>query len=290
MGRKKTIRLITLNVMFVIFSLASAFTGTMAWFFANKNVETTATTFSIKALDGVQFDLYYLDHFVIDQSATKDGNYDSVISAYSGYEIPAANPVFVPITFENDEVVIDNTVHNLNPMDIEHLWPAHRLTYAIAITEGTLSRFTLSSWDEERDPAIITQVADEDVEISLSWAINIYGGAYYVSSTNSVTDDIATGFTSYVNDNTLVDKFTYSQTNIAPETKAAIRILDSVSGAEEANKRVVLYFTIEFSDDDSTYYTYANPYYVKDTLGNSNCYQGLSLNDLSFVLAQEKRR
>lgn len=47
MGRKKTIRLITLNVMFVIFSLASAFTGTYAWFNATRNAAAAAESFSI---------------------------------------------------------------------------------------------------------------------------------------------------------------------------------------------------------------------------------------------------
>ena len=268
-----------------VFSLASCFVGTMAWFASNSSVEATGMSISVKAEQGVQFDLYYLDHFAIDQSTTKDGNYDSVISAYAGYEIAAANPVFNPVTYEDDEVVLNSTVHNLNPMDINHLWPAHRLTYAIVVTEGSLASFTLDTWDEVRDPTVLTQVNDEDVEVSLSWAINMYGGAYYVTETNSVTDDIATGFASYVSDNSLTDKFTYSQTNIAPVSKPAITILNSISGASGDNKRVILYFSIEFSDDNSTYYSYSNPYYVKDTLGNSNCYESLSLTDLSFALA-----
>ena len=155
---------------------------------------------------------------------------------------------------------------------------------SVVVTSGTLNRFVLSSWDEVRSDEVLTRVNDEDVEVSLSWAIDMYGGAYYVSSTASVIDDIATGFTSYTADNTLTDRFTYSQTNIAPETKPEISILNSISGASGENKRVIVYFSVEFSDDDSTFYSYNNPYYVKDTLGNSNCYESLQLTNLLFKL------
>lgn len=36
------------------------------------------------------------------------------------------------------------------------------------------------------------------------------------------------------------------------------------------------FFTVEFSDDNTTYYQYNNGgYYVKNTNGNSSCYEGL---------------
>ena len=187
----------------------------------------------------------------------------------------------------NDKYSNDNIIDAVDPTAINHLWPAHKLTYAIVISSGTLQSFSLSSWDEVTSPSVLTQVGGQDVEISLSWAINMYGGAYYVSSTATVTDDIATGFTTYnsdIDNNTLVDKFTYSQSNIAPAQKTSINILNSISGTSGNDKRVILYFSIEYSDDSSTYYTYNNPYYVKDTLGNSNCYEKLSLTDLEFLL------
>ena len=264
--------------MTAIFSLFSVFTATYAWFSSNKDVSVSGASISVKALEGISFDFYYLHHFA--GSPNKDGNYNAGIDAYAGYENAFANPVFVKVNYDSEGNVTDA----VDPTSINHLWPAHKLTFAVVVTSGTLNRFVLSSWDEVRSDEVLTRVNDEDVEVSLSWAIDMYGGAYYVSSTASVIDDIATGFTSYTADNTLTDKFTYSQTNIAPETKPEISILNSISGASGENKRVIVYFSVEFSDDDSTFYSYNNPYYVKDTLGNSNCYESLQLTNLLFKL------
>lgn len=267
-----------------IFSLASVFTGTYAWFVTNQSVTAVTNSITIKAETGLDFELYYLRHFAVDQSTTKDGNYNAGIDTFAGYENAYPNPVFVKVNYDNS----GNVTNADAPTDINHLWPAHKLTYAIVVTQGSLSSFNLFSWSEVTLPSVVTQVNSGDVEISLSWAINMYGGAYYITSTEEVTDDIASGFATYnadITNNTLVDKFTYSQSNIAPTTKPSITILNSISGTAGNTKRVVIYFSIEFSDDSSTYYTYNNPYYVKDTLGNSNCYEKLSLTNLMFRLA-----
>lgn len=286
MAKKRTqkntiITKIAVSTMIAIFSLASAFAGTYAWFTSMSPVSVSGATFKIKSPNGIQFDLYYLHHFAVDQSTNKNGNYNYDTDIFAGYEIAYANPVFVQVNYDSD-----GSVSDLNdPTNISHLWPAHKTTYAIVVTSGTLNSFSLDSWDEVRLPSVLTQVNDQDVEISLSWAIDMFGAAYYISSTATVEDDIATGFTSYLNDNAITDKFLYSQTNIAPAVKPSINIVDSISGASGDNKRVILYFSIEFSDDSSTYYTYNAPYYVKNTSGNSNCYENLSLTDLVFKLA-----
>ena len=270
-----------------IFSLASVFSATYAWFASQNSVEATGMAVSVKAEDGIQFNLYYLDYFAVNQSVDKekDGNYDSVINAYAGYERATANPVFKLVNYDANGNVINDDVHGLNPMNITNLWPAHRLTYAIVIDSDNLSSFYLDSWSEVRDPNVLTQVENQDIQVSLSWAINIFGGAYYVSNTGNVLNDIKTGFASYTSDNNVVDKFTYSQTLRAPEgTKPSLNIVDTVSGTSGNNDQIILFFTIEFSDDNSTFYSYNNPYYVKDTLGNSNCYENLSLTNLSFRL------
>lgn len=273
-----------------IFSLFSVFTATYAWFSTNKDVNVSGASIKVKALDGIEYNLYYLDYFGIKNGAGyKDGNYDTVARSFAGYELATANPVFKKINFNEDGSVIDDPDYNLDPTSINHLWPAHKLTYAIELTSGTLNFFNLDSWGEITSPDSVTRINNEDVEICLSWAIDIYGGAYYVTNTGeeNVLADIATGFTSYVNDNTVEDKFLYSETNMAPAEKPSISVVDSISGDSGDSKRVILYFSIEFSDDSSTYYTYSNPYYTKDELGNSNCYEKLSLTDLSFKLSQE---
>lgn len=276
-----------------IFSLASAFVGTYAWFASNGTAEATGMSVSVKAEEGIQFNLYYLDYFAVSQSTVKDkdGNYDSVIETYAGYEIATANAVFKPVNYDSNGNVLNDQDHNSNPMNITHLWPNHKLTYAIVITGGNFGGFNLDTWGEVKNPNVLTQVNGQDVQVSLSWAIDIFGGAYYVTSSNSITDDITTGFSSYLTDlahETLVDKFTFNQTSTI--TYDSLNIVNSISGTSGENKRAILYFSVEFSDDPSTFYSYSNPYYVKDTLGNSNCYESLSLTNLSFKLLQEKRQ
>ena len=273
-----------------LFSLFSLFTGTLAWFASNNTVEATGASVSVKAADGVNFDLYYLHHFEIDQSTNKDGNYNSIVSAYSGYENAASNAVFEPIHFNDSGVPVDNNDDPLddadNPTMIDQLWPAHQLTYAIVISSGDASSFVLDSWGEVTDENVKTTT--DNHLVSLSWAINIYGGTQFVTSTNSVTDDISTGFASYAA-GTLTDKFTYSESSPAPAQHTAIDILPSIGTAQQS-QRTILFFSIEFSDDSNTYYALDNvtngvSYYTKNTSGNSNCYEKLSLTDLVFKIA-----
>ena len=275
----------------VLFSLFSFFTGTLAWFTNNNSITASGASITVEAPDGVNFDIYYLHHFEIDQSTNKDGNYNSAISAYSGYENAAANAVFESVLYDEEGNVVDELgqeVEEENPMMINHLWPAHRLTYAIVITGGDVSNFSLNSWDEETDDSV--KATNNDL-ISLSWAINIFGSAYTVSATNDVTADIATGFVSYAAAN-LSDTFTYSQASPAPVQHPVINVVPSISGAQ-VSQRTIVYFSIEFSDNNDTYYELDNitngvSYYTKNTSGNSNCYERLSLKDLVFKLAQEK--
>lgn len=276
----------------VIFTLATVFTSTIAWFSTKTSVDVSGGSFQVKAMGGIQYNLYYLDHFVIDQQTNKDGNFNTVVNCHAGYEVPTANPVFLPINFDENGYVIDNNqqvvTDDLNPTNIRHLWPAHRLTYAIVIESGTIANFTLDSWDEETDNNVKTKDGnDEDVLISLSWAINLYGKAYNVTKTNTVTDDIAAGFNTYKNAS-INDAFLYSQAYTAPasEPTLPISVTSGVTGQGGENTRQILYFSIEFDDSDSTYYEYdsATSYYTKSASGNSNCYESLILKDLVFKL------
>lgn len=274
---------IVFSTSVVIFSLAAAFSGTIAWFNASKTASVSSGSFQVTAGENIQFDLYYLHHFDVDENTTKKGNYNPDTNLFSGYEVAYANPVFMKVNYDNEGHVTDL----VDPTNINHLWPAHRVTYAIVVTSGNLGSFSLGSWSEQTSPEVQTKITEESdpINISLSWATNMFGGAYYVTSTNTVTDDISTGFTSYKNDaSAAVDKFPYSQTNIAPQQKPSITIVNSVTGESGENKRVILYFSVEFSNDSSTFYSYQNPYYVKDVNGNSNCYESLRLTSLNFKL------
>ena len=155
-GKKLSIRLkIAAATATVIFTLATVFTSTIAWFSTKTSTEVTGGSFTVKPVSGIQYELYYLDHFEVSQNLNKDGNFNTIVNSHSGYEVAAANPVFNLVTFDDDGHVIDNNQQvvsdDLNPTNICHLWPAHKLTYAIVIESGNLTNFTLDSWDEETD-------------------------------------------------------------------------------------------------------------------------------------------
>ena len=276
-----------------IFSLFSVFSATYAWFATNNTVAASGMSISVQSPDNVEFDLYYLDSFTISQGISKDGNYNSGIGVYAGYETSTNNPLFKKIYFSNDGNVINDADHGSDPTNISHLWPAHKLTYAIVLTHGRLNSFSLKSWAETTLPTVLTQVDDEDVEISLSWAINIYGGGYYISNTGNIVNDLASGFEQYdedIEDETLVDTFGYSESNPALDPKPAVTVVDSntIFGTEGTNKHTILYFSIEFSNDSDTFYYLDGDYYIKDEdgthNGNSNCYENLTLSNLVFEL------
>ena len=283
MKNRKTNLKIIAACSVAIFSLAGLISGSFAWFAMTLQAANNTSSFTVQAGENVDFDLYYLHHFAVDPAdptTNKNGNYSYETEVFSGYELTYANPVFTKVNFDESGTVIDV----VDPTSIRHLWPAHRTTYAIVVTSGEHNTFNLFSWSEETSASVVTRVNNQDVRVSLSWAINMFGGAYYVDKTATVTDDIADGFADYIADTSLTDKFTYSQTNIAPEVKPTLNIVDSISGTSGADKRVVLYFSIEFSNDSDTFYTYDDPYYVKSTTGNSNCYEKLRLTNLIFKL------
>jgi len=273
-----------------IFTLFTAFTSTFAWFASKTSVEATGAMITVKTGDGINYELYYLDHFVVNES-NKDGNFNSVAQIHSGYEVSASNPVFNKINFDSNGHVIDDEENivsdELNPTNISHLWPAHKLTYAIVLTQGEFNKFCLESWSEQTSADSITKDdQDNDVRISLSWAINIYGAAYNVTKTNDIVSDIANGFTTNYRGATLSDAFNYSQASPAPSPKPTIDVTDTISGEASDQTRQILYFSIEFDDSNSTYYKLdeSHDYYTKDTSGNSNCYENLSLTDLVFKI------
>lgn len=291
----------------VIFTLATAFTSTIAWFSTKTSVEVSGGSFTVQATGGIDYELYYLDHFV-DNQANKPGNYSSVIDSYCGYQVASGTPVFYLAEYDDDGVFVgvkdnsDNYVVGAgNPTDISNLWPAHKLTYALVIETGTLKGFSLEDWDETTNENVITvveeveneQVVEREVEISLSWAINLYGAAYNdINKTNDVYADVANGFAAkqtYIN--ALTDIFGYNQDLRADDPRDPTVFFDSAAPAID-NKRQIIYFSIEFDNDEETYYSIDEDYedatktcYVKDEEGNSNCYENLHLMDLVFKLS-----
>ena len=279
---------IVFSTSVVIFSLAAAFSGTIAWFNLSKTATVNAGSFQVVAPEGLAYDLYFLDHFDLDPSGTKGGNYNDIVGEYIGYEVPNGTASFTQITYTGNVV---DPVHEKDPTDIRHLWPNHYLTFALVISTGTVSNFKLTSWTDNRNDSIKN---DSSQSISLTWATNIYSNAYYVADSND-SPNLASGYNSFltdINGGTVTDKFTYDEDHDIP---AEISFFNNVSGESGTNKHIIVYFSIEFSNASSTFYEYdqTHDYYVNYNKSqkvdksnfNSNCYRTLSLSNLLFSLS-----
>lgn len=268
-----------------VFSLTSAFAGTYAWFSNNTSVSASGASIKVVAPELLEYEMYYLSSFTDDESNSHDGNQNSITSIFSGYYQESEDATFTKINYEDGDVSDDP-----DPTSIDHLWPAHKLTYAFVITQSTINQLSISSWSEVTGTA---EVSDNN-PVCLSWAINVYGKAYNVPKTNNTNNDVAAGYVSYFDDikhNRLNDVFNYSQVSPAVPPKPEVVITNDIPTNDE-DEQTIVYFTIEFSNDESTFYKlnettgYYERYISGDLIGfNSNCYERLSLSELTIKIA-----
>ena len=270
----KKINTIVLSTGVVIFSLAAAFSGTIAWFNTTKAATVNAGTFTVVAPEGVNYDLYYLDHFLDEEENTQPGNFNPSpsVNLFTGYEIDYANAVFTKVTYNQNGTVSNNP----DPTDVMHLWPAHKLTYALAVSGSPISTLSLSDWSESVGEAV-TNLGNH---ISLTWAINLYGKAYGSNASGNPASDIANAYSAYRTDQKS-DAFNYSEGQVVP---SSVDIIDNISVNQALT---IVFFTIEFSNDPSTFYSYDKDtgIYTSSESGNSNCYERLGFNKLEFAIS-----
>lgn len=313
----KFVRVLILNITFVLFGLCAVASGTYAWFNSGRTAEVETGAFSIEAPGGASFTLFYLDYFWDTSADTPvaDGNYDESVNLNCGYEIERPKASFSPINYDgsgNVTPVADDPTP-WDPTEIADLWPAHQLTFAIVLTSGSFSSFRLTSWTEETsEDAMATPLegGGENELVHLAWAINLYGRAYHLvpSAESSTPGGISAAYSAYHTDRNSTteipdpedpestieapvcpDRFPFSQD--APVSHDSLTVVNNqeiteVAVSASSSEQTIVFFTIEFSDTSDTFYSLvSNGLYERNPLGNSNCYESLSLTGLNFSLS-----
>lgn len=287
----KLVRVLILNVTFVLFGLCAVASGTYAWFNSNRSFETTSGAFEISAGPTIEYELFYLDHFVDGNSQTKPGNQNPTTHYYSGYET------------EYDTAVFSPTENNPDSLNIQQLWPAHKLTFAILMEGSEFGDLKVDTWSEQLPvddiPMAIVpsegEGEDTNIRISLAWAINVYGKAYnLVKSTgdDNKVNDIARAYTSYKGvavasnygslpadqkETKAPDVFNYTpnveiegtisddEMTVKPSNALIATSSDAVEIVDEGVcDRTIIFFTIEFSNDSQTFYEFSSSSFIVD--------------------------
>lgn len=252
-------KLIT-TVLLSLLSLSSGITGTLAWFTANRKVSVEAGSFEVTTPEGQDADLYY--HTL---------NYNQTLKKYAGFEKAS-------LTDDNyscfKKVTDSNT--DSSPTNTSYLWPNFQLSYALVfkpIRTGTYT-FKLKSWKSEESK---DKLVEEGKGIKLSWAIKMYAYADKVEDDKNLFSSAESYFKSTNTDDFFKDK--------DDETKEQSGQTYEVS---DTSKFVVVYFSIEFSNDSSTYYekNETDVYWCQknDSSTQSMCYENLTFNVQKFVL------
>lgn len=256
-----------------LLSLASLFVGTAAWFNTKRAVAVEAGTFQVVTPDDQKAELYYYN-----------GNFNQNSEKYSGYnKIDDLNS----ISFENSFSKVDeSTKTENNPCSTKELWPGYKLTYALQFTPNEDASYGLELLDVEFEDSETKKILEDGKEtpISLSWVFEVYGAYAADEETNAkVYLDSTLKHTCQVNkENPLKEK-----TQIVAKQK------------KNKSKESILFFTIEFSNDPSTFYqeiestqetnadstsTITKWKQNNDSPTQSNCYEGLSITSMVFRL------
>lgn len=260
MKSKLSKKLVTTGLLSLL-SLSSGITGTLAWFTANRQVSVEAGSFEVVTPEGQEADLYY-----------HNLNFNETLQQYAGFEKASLNDE----NYSSFTKIDEDSSLTPSPVSTNYLWPNFQLTYALVFTpirKGTFS-FKLKSWKSE---ASTNKFVSNDKGIRLSWAINMYAYIYEDNTNFSNAKD-------YFNNHENTSFFSSKQndkSDISEQGNITVDVSDNT-------KSYVVYFSVEFSNDSSTYYekNESDEYWSQSSTSStqSMCYEGLTFNVEKFVL------
>lgn len=253
--------------MFCFLQIAASSLGTVsatfAWFINKRTAVVTAEGFQVVLPEAQKVDFYRQKHNFIDSE-----------KKYSGFEkeklTKEEKMEFVKIEGGESNRFTDDPAKGL--------WPNHQICYAmvfIPIREGTFS-FSLTSFTSA--PSKDKLLNDSKKGLSLSFAIDLFAKAYEYDDTFAKADSFFSTQGTTGNE----DLFKVDEENP--------RNIHSYTFPVSKENKYVLYFSILFSNDSSTYYSEVTEdnktYYERkpDSISQSNCYEGLSFHADKFTL------
>lgn len=246
-------------------------TSAYAWFATNNQVSVTGMQISAKDdSSGIGFSLYYYNGNFDD-----DPNYATPTAAPHGY----LSTTSFTGTFANNFTKV--TGLNNYQTTSAGLYPGRKLTYALVLTNGSESKDVSIDIEEFLSPSGNVYIAEtEDAPILLSYAIDMHCDYCPAASlsTNLAAYMANEYFPALNHTSQYVGDAAKDMFNVSTANPGTISLVEDVTvGATE----VYVFFTVIFSDDPSTYYSFVETdetkdYYRADSVnGNSNCYMTL---------------
>ncbi|MBP5092138.1 MAG: hypothetical protein J6328_06260 [Bacilli bacterium] len=278
--RKRIIRKMSALIGSIFVAGTALATSTYAWFAINHTV--SATGMSISAYDDSEpysIELYYYN-----------GNFDGDLN----YANPTNNPHgylgYPSITGTFADNFTRASGNNEHQTSSAALYPARKLTYAAIISSNGGARSATLAVEDFLSPSGNSYTIDENVEkpILLSYAIDVHCDYCPRANVDSkLADYMSHDYFATLNHagqsygGAALDKFAVNSSDPGAQVLASNLEIDA--------QGTIIFFTVIFSDDASTYYSFVENdglknYYEKDSGGDSNCYMSLSFQLTDLVV------
>lgn len=280
---KRTKRRIILMDSILIMSVAALCSSSFAWYMSLRQVSASISSLALET--GINATFKYFSCNMTDIKGDTPTGYKDPNAVSQGETKKSVTD------YEKDFIEVTPSSNIFKMVDI---FPDTRFTYAIEFTSGFTSNiaFSLANYlpgeaTEDKDHQRKVNNDSKD-PVCLAEAIDIYVNV--VKSDDSPNLNLTSESNKVVigaedsTDNKLTDvfNFNYADHNGKPYTLKEFNVTTGIT--------YYIFFTIEFSNDPDTYYSYESTsenidYYTKSTSGTSNVYQRLSfeINKLSIL-------
>ena len=283
---KRTKRRIILMDSILILSVAALCSSSFAWYMSLRQVSASISSLALETGIDATFKYFSGNMTTIDKVDTPTGYKDPNAVSQGETKKSVTN-------YATDFIEVTPSSNIFEMVDI---FPDTRFTYAIEFTSGFTSNIAFSLADYV--PGVATEDKDHQRKVNndskdpvcLAEAIDIYVNVVKSDDkTTTLTEEankVVIGAEDPADTNiptvTDVFEFNYAAHNGKPYTLKEFNVTTGIT--------YYIFFTIEFSNDPDTYYSYESTsdnidYYTKSTSGTSNVYQRLSfvINKLSIL-------